>query len=211
VSWYLSVILIETLQGKQSCNVLFERQSDDSAFEAAAQKNFTFGSNLGILDMVLLSEPPADESEILWRQFDDNNAEEKNLTSVPMRAGSAVNWYIAGVLYKEIHLNHPHDDHSFLYWEILYLLNSTNIQEAWGKAIDFGHESASAYGEHKCDGDSARWVFTGLTQIVPLANAPEDGALLWCESTTADKVPARQDTSLLQWRRSRKSEVHNVN
>jgi hypothetical protein len=72
-----------------------------------------------------------------------------------------------------------------LYWENTVILKAKDREVAYRKATALAKNSATGKWELSGDPPSrlGRWVFEGLTSLLPIYEPLEDGAeVLWCES-----------------------------
>ncbi len=85
---------------------------------------------------------------------------------------SPTGWWMAGLLER-------HEQSSrAMYWNNYRLIRATHWREAWQKALALGHRD-SEIGRQAFSGSTE---FLGITDLVPVYDAFEDGAeLLWKE------------------------------
>ncbi|HQU83693.1 MAG TPA: DUF4288 domain-containing protein [Pyrinomonadaceae bacterium] len=93
---------------------------------------------------------------------------------------SPVNWYIAGILlrFEVVGVKELQPNNRFLSWENKHLIKAETPDEAYEKALKLGKESEDDY--INPDGENVRWVFEGLTGLLPIYEELEDGAeIIW--------------------------------
>ncbi|MFZ3192635.1 MAG: DUF4288 domain-containing protein [Moraxellaceae bacterium] len=97
---------------------------------------------------------------------------------------SPIGWYIASYLLRLVELKDPKKDdleQRFLSWENSVLIQARSIQEAFDKVVRIAVAETEPYkgGEDVVD---VQWVFEGVTEVLPIYEALEDGSeLMWCE------------------------------
>ena len=91
---------------------------------------------------------------------------------------SPINWYIAGIMirFEGNDENQNNVNRRCLVWENQHLIKAKNPDEAYKKALKIGKDSESEY--VNTDGESVRWIFEGLTTLIPVYEELEDGAEL---------------------------------
>lgn len=97
---------------------------------------------------------------------------------------SPIDWYIASYLLRFVQIEDPKKDdleQRFLSWENSVLIQARSIQEAFDKVVRIAVAETEPYkgGEDAVD---VQWVFEGVTEILPIYEALEDGSeIMWCE------------------------------
>jgi hypothetical protein len=166
---------------------------------------------VGIEDLLLIHDTPADKSEILWVETELGAAQLERLvrSKDEMRAfreheKSETGWYVAQVVLAEVHDTGAHENDRTLVWINYYLISAEDTERAYVKALELGKSEQEA-GQHRCDGDPAHWDFRGLEDLAPLDQSPSDGALLWCDPLRSSAVnsqrplPKRDELSVFRW------------
>jgi hypothetical protein len=103
------------------------------------------------------------------------------------RNHSPVGWYVASYLLRFTELsdrrkNDP--EKRFLSWENTILIKADNLNDAYEKVVKLAKQHTAPYkgGEAEVD---VRWVFEGLTELLPAYEEIEDGAeIMWAERTS---------------------------
>jgi hypothetical protein len=106
---------------------------------------------------------------------------------VPWRNKTPYGWWIASYIQRfEWKDARPATSRSrCLFWENTVILKAKDRDVAYQKATVLAKESATGKWELLGDPPSrpGRWVFEGLTSLLPIYEPLEDGAgVLWCES-----------------------------
>ena len=93
---------------------------------------------------------------------------------------SPVGWYIASYLERLVVIGEDNENPKkrFLIWENTIIIKAKNPDEAYKKAIK---EAGPGYiSTITVDGKKAKWVFEGLTSLLPIYEKLEDGAeIMW--------------------------------
>lgn len=97
---------------------------------------------------------------------------------------SPVDWYVASYLLRLIEIERKGNNdpnRRFLSWENTVLIKAKSLDEAYSKVLRIGRESCRPYrGGSK--GILVRWVFEGVTELLPVYEKIEDGAeIMWAE------------------------------
>jgi len=99
---------------------------------------------------------------------------------------SPVGWYICSYLLRFVELAWPHKEDPearFLSWENTVLVQASSIDEAFEKTVAIAKEATQPY-KGGVEGVDVQWVFEGVTGVLPIYEALEDGAeIMWRERT----------------------------
>lgn len=99
---------------------------------------------------------------------------------------SPVGWYVASYLLRFIALedNFNNDtEHRFTAWENTILIKASSIEEAFDKTVAVAEQRTTPY-QGGPKGVPVQWVFEGITNILPIYEALEDGSeIMWAEHT----------------------------
>ncbi len=118
---------------------------------------------------------------------------------------SPINWYIAGIMlrFEVAGENKENSNRRTTAWENQHLVKAENPDEAYKKALKVGKESESEY--VNTDGENVRWIFEGLTKLIPVYEELEDGAeIIWIEhenkavKTIRRKVKSKENLEVFQ-------------
>lgn len=118
---------------------------------------------------------------------------------------SPVNWYIAGIMirFEGNDENQNNVNRRCLVWENQHLIKAKNPDEAYKKALKIGKDSESEY--VNTDGESVRWIFEGLTTLIPVYEELEDGAeIMWIKhenkavKTIRSRVKSKENLEVFQ-------------
>ena len=97
---------------------------------------------------------------------------------------SPVGWYVCAYLLRFVELAWPHKedpDAKFLSWENTILVRANSIDEAYDKTVVIAKEASRPY-KGGVEGVDVRWLFEGVTEVLPIYEALEDGAeIMWSE------------------------------
>jgi hypothetical protein len=104
---------------------------------------------------------------------------------IPYRNHSPHGWWIASYIARAAWDDEPKasPNSRCVAWKNTIVINAQDRQIAYKKAliIGRGHSKASAFW-HPRTKRTGRWVFVGLTSLLPIYEALEDGAeILWTE------------------------------
>ena len=162
----------------------------------------------GLSDLLMTIEEPASLAELTWKQSEVPLSQLADLRSRFVREGescanSSSGWYVADLLYEEVHDTGTHGN-SVLLWTNSHLIEATDAISAFAEARRLGLERAREMGTHSCDDDIAHWVFQGLSRVRPTLERPRNGAVLWIEEfeASADElkfmISKRDDLSVFR-------------
>jgi len=97
---------------------------------------------------------------------------------------SPVGWYVSSYVLRFVelawkHLNDPEE--RFVAWENTVLVKARNLSHAYEKTVAIAKSHTKPYkGGPK--GVAVRWVFEGVTEILPVYEQIDDGAeIVWAE------------------------------
>jgi hypothetical protein len=97
---------------------------------------------------------------------------------------SPVGWYIGSYLLRFIEIEQVNNDDPevrFLSWENTILVKANNLDEAYDKVVDHAKVETEPY-KGGPNGVPVKWVFEGVTELLPIYEQLEDGAeIMWCE------------------------------
>jgi hypothetical protein len=118
---------------------------------------------------------------------------------------SPVDWYVACVLMRaEIFGEDTKNlNRRCLAWENYHLIKAENPEEAYKKAIKLGKLQEDKY--TNTDGEKVKWIFEGLTLLMPIYEELEDGAEIgWTEhenkavKTIKSRVKSKEKLQVFQ-------------
>jgi hypothetical protein len=98
------------------------------------------------------------------------------------RNRSPVGWYVAAYLLRFIEIravgnNNPR--RKFLAWENTVLVKAKSLDQAYAKVARIGRAASKPY-RGGPNGIPVRWVFEGVTQLLPVYEEIEDGSeIMW--------------------------------
>lgn len=97
---------------------------------------------------------------------------------------SPVGWYVVSYLLRFVELddNDMDDDEArFLSWENTVLVRAGDLDEAYGKGMANARGSTAPY-RGGPEGSPVQWKLVGITEVLPIYEALEDGAeIMWAE------------------------------
>jgi hypothetical protein len=100
------------------------------------------------------------------------------------RNRSPVGWYVASYLLRFVEIgaagnNNPR--RKFLSWENTVLVKARSLDHAYAKVAKIGLAHSKPY-RGGPDGIPVRWIFEGVTELLPVYEKIEDGAeIMWAE------------------------------
>jgi len=91
---------------------------------------------------------------------------------------SPVGWYVGSYLIRFIEVedaNNADEESEFLSWENTVIVKAKDLAEAYAKVEEIGKEHDEPYqgGE---EGILVNWIYEGVTKLLPIYEALEDGA-----------------------------------
>lgn len=99
---------------------------------------------------------------------------------------SPVGWYVASYLLRFVELDRTDQqdpEARFLTWINTILVRASDLDEAYDKTVKFALQNTEPYKGGK-DGVPVRWIFEGVTEILPVYEDIEDGAeIMWAEKS----------------------------
>ncbi len=105
-----------------------------------------------------------------------SNMNEKNI--------SPVDWYVCSYLLRFIELANTDNDNEeakFLSWENTVIVKAKSMEEAYDKTVAIANLETEPY-KGGSAGVDVKWVFEGVTSVLPIYEELEDGAeIMWCE------------------------------
>lgn len=223
--WYLTTLAFE---GMWPSKYLYLRQSHclmradeaNAAYQNAgllgiellakwSKSQTSLSRFVGVEDLLLVSDKPADGSEILWAESEMSESALAKELNVDARFRSTTcsssGWFVARILLYEVILNDQNDRH--LVWKNWHVIEASDFDPAYKKALDIGNAYRGKAGEHTSDSKPAVWKFGAVQRLQPTISPPGDRSVLWY-----DDLPARESTfgrissmkkedmSLFQWR-----------
>lgn len=102
---------------------------------------------------------------------------------VPQRNRSPHGWWVATYLERAAWDDEPApvDDTRCLVWENTLLIRAGDREDAYAKALAYGRGKGNEFADAE-DGRRGRWVFEGLSRLLPVYDELRDGAeLMWTE------------------------------
>jgi hypothetical protein len=97
---------------------------------------------------------------------------------------SPVGWYIASYMLRFIELKDDFNEdpeHRFTAWENTVIVKASSLEEAYDKALVIAKSETTPY-KGGPQGVPVQWVFEGITMLLPIYEALEDGAeIIWQE------------------------------
>jgi hypothetical protein len=99
---------------------------------------------------------------------------------------SPVGWYVASYLLRFVEIKDERKDNArrkFLSWENTVLVKARSLEHAYAKVTKIGRAKTRPYrGGPK--GIPVRWVYEGVTDLLPVYEKLRDGAeIMWTERT----------------------------
>ncbi|SFK81264.1 DUF4288 domain-containing protein [Lysobacter sp. cf310] len=103
---------------------------------------------------------------------------------MPSKSVSPVGWYVGSYLLRFIELNDPGNDdpqQEFLTWENTVIVQADNLDHAYDKIVALAAFETESY-RGGPEGVPVRWVFEGMTELLPIYEELADGAeIMWAE------------------------------
>lgn len=109
---------------------------------------------------------------------------------------SPVGWCVASYLLRFVELDRQDVDDPearFYSWENTILIKADDLDEAYDKTVHIAEEATEPY-KGGPDAVDVQWQFAGVTQLLPVYEALEDG----CEIMWAEHAP-RKLKNLRKW------------
>ena len=91
---------------------------------------------------------------------------------------SPVGWYVARYLLRFVELQDPNNEDlekRFLVWENTVLVRANNLDEAYEKTRGIAEEHTEPY-KGGAEGVPVRWVYEGVSELLPIYEEIADGA-----------------------------------
>ena len=119
---------------------------------------------------------------------------------------SPVGWYVGSYLLRfiELHqLGNDDPDARFLAWENTVIVRAGTLEEAFRKVEAVGRQQTVPY-QGGLDGVPVRWLFEGITDLLPIYEPLEDGAeIMWAEHDSVELSKLRSRSVSLKEIRER--------
>jgi hypothetical protein len=98
---------------------------------------------------------------------------------------SPVGWYVGSYMLRFIELDgassNEDPDGEFLAWENTIIVRANDLDEAYSKVVAVAQAGTDPY-KGGPEGVPVRWVFEGVTDLLPIYEPLEDGAeIMWAE------------------------------
>ncbi len=110
---------------------------------------------------------------------------------------SPVGWYVGSYLLRFIELAEPGNNNlkkRFLTWENTVIVKARSLNRAYDKVVALAKQHTKPYKGGPSPGVEVRWVFEGVTELLPIYEKLEDGAeIMWAEHApkTLKKIRSR--------------------
>lgn len=108
---------------------------------------------------------------------------------------SPVGWYVGSYQIRFIELaaqDNDDQDGEFLVWENTVIVKAANYDEAYEKVAAVGRSATVPY-KGGPDGVPVRWVFEGITELLPVYEPLGDGAeIMWAEHDAVKRSTIRE-------------------
>lgn len=99
---------------------------------------------------------------------------------------SPVGWYVASYLLRFVEIQSPGNDdprQKYLSWENTVLVKARSLEHAYAKVTKIGRAKTKPY-RGGPRGIPVRWVYEGVTDLLPVYDKLRDGAeIMWTERT----------------------------
>jgi Domain of unknown function (DUF4288) len=102
---------------------------------------------------------------------------------------SPVGWYVASYIHRFVVVGEDNERESkrFEVWENTVLISASSREEAYDKAILIGRKGVEPYENNL--GQQVRFVFEGLTSLLPVYEELTDGAeIIWSRKAQSIKA-----------------------
>jgi hypothetical protein len=97
---------------------------------------------------------------------------------------SPVGWYVGSYLMRFIELEEENNydlEARFTAWENTVIVQASNLDEAYDKIVQIGISESEPY-KGGPEGIPVKWVFEGITELLPIYEELEDGSeIMWRE------------------------------
>jgi hypothetical protein len=114
---------------------------------------------------------------------------------------SPVGWYVASYVLRFVELawkNVNDPDERFLAWENTVLIKARNKSHAYDKTVALAKAQTKPYKGGR-EGIDVRWIFEGVTEILPVYDKIEDGTeIMWAKYTRKLKTIRKKAKSKKQ-------------
>lgn len=103
---------------------------------------------------------------------------------MPSKSVSPVGWYVGSYLLRFIELDAPGNDdpeREFPTWENTVIVQADHMDHAYDKIVAIAERETAPY-RGGDEGIRVRWVFEGVTELLPIYEELADGAeIMWAE------------------------------
>jgi hypothetical protein len=115
---------------------------------------------------------------------------------IPFRSHSPYGWWVASYILRASWNDEPNPppDQACLAWENTIILQAPDREVAFAKAQQFARQEEDAFFDESNKSRTGRWLFEGLTSLLPIHDELGDGAeIIWTvhEDIPLSKVRAR--------------------
>ncbi len=97
---------------------------------------------------------------------------------------SPVGWYVASYLLRFIEIADDFNDdpeHRFTAWENTVIVRASSLEDAYDRVVAIATSETAPY-KGGSQAVPVRWVFEGISMLLPIYEALEDGAeIIWQE------------------------------
>ena len=111
------------------------------------------------------------------------------------RSVSPVGWYVGSYPMRFVELEDVRNDdpdQEYLTWENTVIVRADNLEQAYDKIAAIAEGGTEPY-QGGAEGVPVRWMFEGVTELLPIYEKLEDGAeIMWAEHAPARLESLRQ-------------------
>jgi hypothetical protein len=111
---------------------------------------------------------------------------------------SPVGWYVGSYLLRFVELDEPGNedpDARFMAWENTVIVRARDLDEAFRKIELVGMQGTEPY-QGGPEGVPVRWIFEGITELLPIYEPLEDGAEIMWEERDAESLRSLRERSM---------------
>ncbi|UPG91793.1 DUF4288 domain-containing protein [Luteibacter aegosomaticola] len=111
---------------------------------------------------------------------------------------SPVGWYVGSYLLRFVEVDEPGNeepDSRFLAWENTVIVRARDLDEAFRKIELLGMQGTEPY-QGGPEGVPVRWIFEGITDLLPIYEPLEDGAEIMWEEHDAESLRSLRERSM---------------
>lgn len=111
---------------------------------------------------------------------------------------SPVGWYVGSYLLRFVEIDEPGNDEPdarFLAWENTVIVRARNLDEAFRKVEVIGMQHTEPY-KGGPEEVPVRWLFEGITDLLPIYEPLNDGAEIMWEEHDAESLRSLRERSL---------------